>query len=148
MYLHNGRIEEFNAGPRARLHRFIDADIQAGIQGSTDSEYLFALFRHFLARENSMRAALLRCCNESGGLLESPALLTMVLSDGRDFFCCPAFRQRRPAALPCITARTTRASPRRWSLPPSVFSHDDCWRELPEHACLFTNAGKTEILAL
>ena len=147
MYLHNGRIEEFNAGPRARLHRFIDADIQAGIQGSTDSEYLFALFRHFLARETSIRAALLRCCNESGGLLESPALLTMVLSDGRDFFCCrhSVNGARCPTLYysqdhPNFTGALVIASER--------FSHDDCWREIPEHACLFANAGETELLAL
>ncbi len=147
MYLHNGRIEQFNAGPRAQLHRFIDAEIQAEIQGNTDSEYLFALFRHFLAQENSIRAALLRCCNEIGRLLERPALLTMVISDGRDFFCC----RHSVNGARCPTLYYSQDHPSfagALIIASERFSHDDCWREIPAHTCLFTDAGNTELLAL
>ena len=147
MYLHNGRIEQFNAGPRADLHRFIDAGIQAEIQGNTDSEYLFALFKHFLAKENSIRGALLRCCNETGNLLECPALLTMIISDGRDFFCC----RHSVNGAHCPTLYYSQGHPsfsRALVIASERFSHDESWQEIPAHACLFTDNGKTELLAL
>ena len=147
MFLHNGRIEQFNAGPRAELHRFIDADIQAEIQGNTDSEYLFALFRHFLAKEKSIREALIRCCNEAENLLECPALLTMIISDGRDFFCC----RHSVNGAHCPTLYYSRDHPSfagALIIASERFSRADCWREIPAHTCLFTDTGKTELLPL
>ena len=48
LFIHNGRIDNFNEGPRARLHQHLRAEIAGGIQGNTDSEYLFALCRQHL----------------------------------------------------------------------------------------------------
>lgn len=46
--LHNGRIENFNAGPRAALHRYLSADIASQVEGNSDSEYPFALCKQNL----------------------------------------------------------------------------------------------------
>jgi len=48
LYLHNGYLEGFNTGLRERFHRHLDSDLCAGLQGNTDSEYLFALIRQQL----------------------------------------------------------------------------------------------------
>ncbi len=148
LFLHNGRIDGFNDGPRAALHGFLDAGVQAQIQGNTDSEYLFALFRHFLAREGSARNALARCCNEAGDLLAgAPAMMTMIIADGRDFFCC----RHAVNGADCPTLYYTSEHPRfprGLLLASERFSHDERWQALPPHSCLFANADATERLAL
>ena len=45
LFLHNGRIEGFNDGPRAALHAYLPDDLASEIEGNTDSEYLFAMLK-------------------------------------------------------------------------------------------------------
>ena len=45
IFLHNGYIKDFPTEVRHTMHSKLDADIDAHVQGTTDSEYLFALLR-------------------------------------------------------------------------------------------------------
>jgi len=89
MYLHNGYIKGFRESVRARFHEYLGPRIQAGIQGNTDSEYLFALFRQFLASGHDPLAALRGLLASLPDLLAgAPALVNLVISDGQNLLAC------------------------------------------------------------
>ncbi|GMR20035.1 MAG: ergothioneine biosynthesis protein EgtC [Gammaproteobacteria bacterium] len=45
-FLHNGYVKDFAHTLRRAICHHINADIEAGVEGNTDSEYLFALLLH------------------------------------------------------------------------------------------------------
>ena len=84
IFLHNGYIDEFGNNIRPRLLEYLSNDIQVGIKGTSDSEYLFALLRHILSSNEEM--AIEECLAEAFTLLaewlgEAEALLNIILSD-------------------------------------------------------------------
>ena len=88
-FLHNGRIENFNAGPRAALHEYLSAEIASEIEGNTDSEYLFAMCKQHLNTGVSIEDAIVATFEglKSLGFAE-PALLNMIISDGEKTIAC------------------------------------------------------------
>ncbi len=85
-FLHNGFIRDFATGVRPILHCHLAPEIQAGIDGNTDSEYLFALFRDLERRmpEDTAPERLRRMV----ALLEDwcgdrACMLGLIVSDGR-----------------------------------------------------------------
>lgn len=143
LFLHNGRIDAFNDGPRQALHGFLDNSVAAEIQGNTDSEYLFALLRHFLLQDLSPHEALLRVGDRLGELLgKTPALITLILLNGAEILCC---RHALNGAR-CPTLYYTRAHSAFAAgllLASERFSEPDRWMTVPEHACLTFNADDT-----
>jgi len=45
LFLHNGYVRHFGTELRARVRRWLAGDIEEGIRGTTDSEYIFAILR-------------------------------------------------------------------------------------------------------
>jgi len=89
LFLHNGRIEDFNEGPRALLHRYLNPEIACGIEGNSDSEYLFAMYRQQLAAGREPQDALIAVCEDLAILrVSAPVLLNIVLSDGETVYAC------------------------------------------------------------
>ncbi|MEJ2761028.1 MAG: ergothioneine biosynthesis protein EgtC [Gammaproteobacteria bacterium] len=89
MYLHNGYIKGFGESVRARFHEFLAPAIQAGIQGNTDSEYLFALFRQqFTSNPDPLPALRGLLASLSDLLAGAPALVNIVVSDGQSLIAC------------------------------------------------------------
>lgn len=52
MFMHNGYLENFGDVLRGKFHEILPPQILSTIDGNTDSEYLFALFRHTLQVSN------------------------------------------------------------------------------------------------
>ena len=82
-FLHNGHIDEFGMHVRGRMRALLDPLTESSIEGTTDSEYLFALLRQVsppdTTLEDQVRAldrALSPCL---GG---RTALLNLLVSDG------------------------------------------------------------------
>lgn len=91
LFMHNGRIDNFNGAPRRRLHEVLEADIAAGIEGNTDSEYLFALCRQQLAEGVDLEMALAATLQALEDLeLGEMALLNLLASDGQRMVACRA----------------------------------------------------------
>lgn len=89
LFLHNGRIENFNRVARPALHRYLQAEIASEIEGNTDSEYLFALCKQHLALGRTPSQSLAAACEDLELLgLPDPALLNMVISDGDSIIAC------------------------------------------------------------
>lgn len=101
VFLHNGYLEHFNQALRTRMLQHLPHEFVAGIQGNTDSEYLFALIRWLRhQRPEAPLPDLLRLCldwiGESTG--EHKALLNMALSDGSMVAVCRhAFNDDAPS---------------------------------------------------
>ena len=144
LFLHNGRIDNFNDGPRQALHGFLPPEIAAQIQGNTDSEYLFALLRYFLRQDLPPREAAARACARLAELLgDAPALLTLILLDGAEITCCRhALNGGRCPTL--YRARAHSAFPDGLLLASERFSEHDNWEPVPEHACITFAADDAE----
>ena len=143
LFLHNGRIENFNNGPRQTLHGFLPPEIAAQIQGNTDSEYLFALLRHFLSQDLPPPEAVTRAAARLGELLQqTPALLTLILLDGSQIISC----RHAINGAHCPTLYYTRdhpAFPDGLLLASEPFSEPEHWEAVPEHTCLRFDADNT-----
>lgn len=82
-FLHNGYINAFQKQIRAKIRQLIDTDIESRLDGSTDSEYLFALIMHFFKKHSDMIKAIHECFTQLKEWLgDERALLNIVLSDG------------------------------------------------------------------
>lgn len=82
-YFHNGYINNFHQDIRARIRHLLPHEMESIIQGSTDSEYLFALILHNFQQSNDM----IKAIHDSFKQLEEwlgneRALLNVMLSDG------------------------------------------------------------------
>lgn len=136
LFLHNGRIDNFNNGPRSALHAYLPAQIASGIEGNTDSEYLFALCRHHLDTGLSPAQALVAACEELEVLgIKEPALLNMILSDGESLF---ATRHAINGAT-CPTLYYTDKHPQFPSatlVASEIFSLPEYWQAIEENTLL------------
>ncbi len=86
LFMHNGFIEGFRETVRRSFHEYLPPEIQAGISGNTDSEYLFALFRNALTGCDSTEFDIIfgRMFEDLYAILDSAkALLNIIVSDGR-----------------------------------------------------------------
>ena len=89
LFLHNGRIENFNDGPRTALHHHLSAESAAEIEGNTDSEYLFAMCKQHLAAGRSLQQAIIATCEDIEVLgFNAAVLLNMIISDGETIYAC------------------------------------------------------------
>lgn len=85
LYSHNGVIEEFRPAVRREIQTILEPEIEAGILGSTDSEYLFALIRQYLMDDDelSLEGALIEAFTTIEPWLGgNRALLNVILTDG------------------------------------------------------------------
>lgn len=84
IFAHNGYIQDFARHLRARLRAELDPTIEQTIQGSTDSEYLFALVRQQTGTlAERLQRAVSRVHEWLGEQDDLKALLNMVVTDGR-----------------------------------------------------------------
>jgi glutamine amidotransferase len=88
LFLHNGLIEDFSRGLRAEFHRVLDPELQAGIAGNTDSEYLFALIlQELAAHRGDPAAAIAGAIGVLDRMLNGrKALLALILCDGERLY--------------------------------------------------------------
>lgn len=85
IFMHNGYIKDFPTSLRPRIRKLLLPQIEAAVEGNTDSEYLFALLRQHLLEQKvsdlsegiqSLLALL------TGWLGDTKALLNFIISDG------------------------------------------------------------------
>ena len=82
-FLHNGYINNFHESIRGKIRQLLHSETESLIQGSTDSEYLFALILHFFNQSSNMITALQDTfCQLEKWLGKERALLNVMLSDG------------------------------------------------------------------
>lgn len=90
IFLHNGYLREFSQRVRRELRSTVNGAIEAGIHGTTDSEHLFALFRHIHAEDpaSSIPDIFAKLCKITDKILDgASALMNIVIGDGTKVYC-------------------------------------------------------------
>ena len=136
LFMHNGFIENFTSGARTRFHRHLRPEIQAGIGGNTDSEYLFALYRQHCDGESyDLADALRRALDDFTDLCaDTTAYLNFVLGDGKKLYAI-----RHAVNGPCPTlyySRNDRLYPGASVIASERLTPDPEWRAIPEHSLI------------
>lgn len=90
LFQHNGSLNGFRNGLRDRFHQWLRPDIRAGMRGSSDSEYLFAVFRQSVNDEaGDVGAGLLQNIRVLHALLEgTEAAYNVIAGDGECLIAC------------------------------------------------------------
>ncbi len=143
LFMHNGRIDGFNEGPRSALHEYLEADIAAGIHGNTDSEYLFALFRQHYRQRPNVETALVDSCKTMEQILAgASALVNIIISDGHCIFSC----RHALGGAPCPSLYYTAshaAYPDAVVIASERFSHIERWREVAANSLLIVKPDRS-----
>jgi glutamine amidotransferase len=137
LFAHNGFIRDFSTTVRPVIRQFLDPVVEAGIQGNTDSEFLFALLRHLLADDDdlSVEAALIAMFD----LLEDwtgdrAALLNIVVTDGERLI---AARHALHHECPSLYYTTDDDGfPGGQLIASERLTAADFWQPVPEHHIL------------
>ncbi|HSR61949.1 MAG TPA: ergothioneine biosynthesis protein EgtC [Gammaproteobacteria bacterium] len=142
MYIHNGFIEDFSPQLRSRFHQRLHPDIQAGIRGNTDSEYLFALIRqHSESEPEDLAAALRNAIDELTIILSGKGvLLNIILSDGKKIY---ALRHAINKSCPSLYYAMELADyPDAALIASERLNDDNNWQAVPEHSLLRLERNK------
>lgn len=150
LFTHNGYVGNFHAEMRLRIDRELLPEIHAGIQGNTDSEYLFALLRQMLHQDPDLtiEQALLNLCSRLAFWLEdTEALLNFVLSDGERLY---ALRHALNHDCPSLYYTTDDDSfPEGQLIASERLTGSDYWQPVPEHHLLIIDRHEPpELIAL
>jgi glutamine amidotransferase len=137
MYLHNGYIEDFNENIRQAFHQHLKPKIQAGIQGNTDSEYLFAVFRQYMdGNDCEPEIALQNTVNRLEKLLAGGlALFNVIICNGESLFVC----RHAVNGGDCPSLYYTAEHPKYKEgilVASECLSEPDTWREIQPHSLL------------
>lgn len=150
LFLHNGLISNFGHTLRPRIRQILSPKIEVGIQGNTDSEYLFALLRHILDSDMDMPidegfAHLFRTVEQ--WLAGQRALLNMILTDGERIF---AVRHAISDDCPSLYFTTDDDDyPDGLLVASEPLTDSKFWQPVPEHHLLILDPLQPpELLAL
>ncbi len=142
-FMHNGFIDNFSDKVKIRFHKYLATDIQAGIQGNTDSEYLFALFRQTLkSNENELVQSIKHFICELPELLDlTKALVNIMLSDGK-FIVASRYACNGGECPTLYWAEDLPSFPNAKLIVSERFTNDDIWNAVDENHLIVLTADK------
>ncbi len=141
LFLHNGYLEAFGDGLRARLRRALAPPFEDAVQGNTDSEHLFQWLRQIMEREGDPPLqALATAAHRLDGWLDGRrALLNVVLGDGR---CLVALRHAIRGDCPSLYyTEDDPLWPGACVIASEPLTEGDHWRAVPPHHLLAVEDG-------
>lgn len=150
LFMHNGLIRNFNPVARTRFHEYLSPPIQAGINGNTDSEYLFAILRQQLSEQpgRDLPAQLIEATHQIASLVkDGTALLNIIVSDGENLY---AVRHAINGSCPTLYfAPKGTVFPDATVIASERLTQSPDWQPLPEHNLMvITAATGPEFIAL
>jgi glutamine amidotransferase len=112
----------------------LNSEVEAGIEGSTDSEYVFGLIRHLGSGDNTLEDALQAAFAQLRGWHDdsrADALLNIVVTDGSQLL---AARHALAARCPSLYSCTAHPDfPDAVLLASEPFDRRGDWQEVPAH---------------
>ena len=151
LFLHNGFIDDFRRSVRPKLLRELPVDIEAGVRGDTDSEYLFALLRQMLAEDEEM--AVESAIGETLALLDDWAedarvLANLIISDGERIYAVRhAVNADCPSLYYCVDDEDFPDGAQL--VASEALTTQGLWQPLPEHSLLILDPeSPPELIAL
>lgn len=133
LFLHNGFVSNFGPDLRARLRAWFRPEIEAGIQGTTDSEYIFAALRQTVADApqrplvDHLRWLVQEVLGDNGG---QEALLNLIVCDGVRMV---ALRHAVGAGCPTLYLRTAAVDGGGCTLASEPLTDEAGWEAIPPH---------------
>ncbi len=137
LFLHNGYLREFKPELRRNIYEALSPEIEAEIQGNTDSEYVFALLRQVLSNDDEL--SIDQALGELFALLEQwvddrEALLNVIVSDGEMLY---ASRHAMNHACPSLYYTTDdELFPNGQLIASERLTDSEFWQPVPEHHIL------------
>ncbi len=131
-FLHNGFIDNFQDGFRAKLLPLIDPDILAAFQADTDSAWLAALFHQHLGHCGNIETALRQTVTQLAAQAAArKVLMNLMVTDGHALY---AIRHAINADCPSLyTLRNGADFPDAVVIASEAFDDDPGWRAVAEH---------------
>ena len=86
LFMHNGYILDFADTARSKLRHILDHEFENIIEGSTDSEYLFALILHYMKNNSVVEAIEITFKTLREILGEGRALLNIMMTNGEQLY--------------------------------------------------------------
>lgn len=150
LFMHNGFIRNFNPEYHVKLHNILQGEIQAGINGHTDSEYIFALLRQeiLLNPESDPVTQLRHCLEQITKLIgKETVLLNIIIADGsRVYITRHAVNGQSPSLYYAVNADLFTDAIVVASEP---LTEDSRWLAVPDHSLMvISDQDKPEIIAL
>lgn len=149
VFSHNGLIRDFPSSVRPLIRKFLSPEIEADVQGNTDSEYLFAVLRQLLPEHayniGEAIPALFDRLRFWGG--DECGLFNVIVSNGRSAF---ATRHSLGGQCPSLYVGKAGGSLRHgWSVTSEPISKDGEWSVVPEHYMVSMEPGlEPKVVAL
>ncbi len=132
VFLHNGFIAPFAERVRGLMRRWLLPELEAGIHGSTDSEYVFACLRQLYQEDAdvSLEEAIRRLSRQLERWLDTETmLLNLAISDGRRIY---ALRHAVGADCPSLYYTTDDdLFPGGQVVASEPLTESEYWRPLP-----------------
>lgn len=130
LFTHNGFIHNFAKTARQAIRAELDPDIEASINGNTDSEYLFALLRQQRAPVHLALQQIYTWLNQHLAGSQTEALLNIIVSDGR---CLAAMRSAINGHCPSLYFHPQHPQMAHGMVIASeAFDTDPGWQPVPE----------------
>ena len=138
IFTHNGCLRPFSKKEKNTLLESISNEIRTGINGDSDSLYLFALLQQQLLTENSISGAIISMMNELSMICDDSlsASLNIVISDTDSLYAC---RHALNTDCPSLYFSVGEENIRIASEP---LTPEDEWHAIPEHSLInFNKSG-------
>jgi glutamine amidotransferase len=147
LYVHNGMVENFSHGLRLRLQRFLSDEVLATIEGTTDSEYLFALWLEMALRQPAagpaswLRAA---CGLLTDWLGTARCLFNCILTEGEHLYALRhAYHGKAPSLYYCADTETF---PEAQLVASEPLDEGEYWQSIPAGQLLILSPNRPAIL--
>lgn len=140
LFLHNGYLRDFARRVRPQARAFLHPEIENAVDGNSDSEYLFAALRQLLLDSDRVERALVALATLAAAWdADGPALLTIVVTDGRRLYALRHAVNGEPPTL--YYALGLSNFPHGALLASEPLTADGDWRALPAHAFAVLEPG-------
>ena len=141
VFSHNGYIRNFPSTVRPLIRKYLKPEIEAEVQGNTDSEYLFAVLRQLLPQHSGdiqqTIFALLALLRSWGG--EECGLFNIIVSDGSAVF---ATRHALGGQCPSLyIGQGGNGLKDGWIVTSEPMCKEDRWEIVPEHSIVVMEQG-------
>lgn len=142
LFTHNGYIENFNPKIRSSFHDILDPSIQAGIQGNTDSEYLFALLRQQLIETPDIIQGIRNMLSGISDIItEEKVLLNLIVGDETRFY---VLRHAINGQCPTLYFSIDEdIFPGAIIIASEALTESGKWQAVPEHSVTTISDNKT-----
>ena len=131
LFMHNGYIRDFAHTARPQIRQMLDHEFEANIQGSTDSEYIFALILHYM-KSLSISEAISSAFGTLADILgNESALLNIMITDGSLIY---ATRHAINGLCPSLYyGKNIQGFPNSQMLASEALNSDPGWQAIEDH---------------